>query len=87
MKLLKVLPLAFVVAAAFGGGYIFRAVKARPTAETSKERRVLYYVDPMHPAYKSDKPGIAPDCGMALEPVYADEGATPQATSGNRKVL
>src|SRR6266849_4654286 len=37
-------------------------------------RRVLYYVDPMHPAYKSDKPGIAPDCGMQLEPVYADEG-------------
>jgi RND family efflux transporter MFP subunit len=26
----------------------------------------------MHPAYKSDKPGIAPDCGMQLEPVYAD---------------
>ncbi len=37
-------------------------------------RRVLYYVDPMHPAYKSDRPGIAPDCGMQLEPVYADEG-------------
>jgi membrane fusion protein, copper/silver efflux system len=31
----------------------------------------LYYVDPMHPAYRSDKPGIAPDCGMQLEPVYA----------------
>src|SRR6266849_2255217 len=26
----------------------------------------------MHPAYKSDKPGIAPDCGMKLEPVYAE---------------
>ncbi|NTW58334.1 MAG: efflux RND transporter periplasmic adaptor subunit, partial [Nitrospirae bacterium] len=23
-------------------------------------------------SYKSDKPGIAPDCGMKLEPVYAD---------------
>jgi RND family efflux transporter MFP subunit len=31
----------------------------------------LYYVDPMHPAYRSDKPGVAPDCGMQLEPVYA----------------
>jgi Cu(I)/Ag(I) efflux system membrane fusion protein len=30
----------------------------------------------MHPAYKSDKPGIAPDCGMQLEPVYeGEEGA------------
>jgi len=36
-------------------------------------RRVLYYVDPMHPAYRSDKPGIAPDCGMALEAVYDGE--------------
>ena len=35
-------------------------------------RKILYYVDPMHPAYKSDKPGIAPDCGMELVPVYAD---------------
>src|ERR1043166_6181519 len=34
-------------------------------------RTPLYYVDPMHPAYKSDKPGIAPDCGMQLQPVYA----------------
>jgi len=38
-------------------------------------RKILYWVDPMHPAYKSDKPGIAPDCGMKLVPVYADEAA------------
>jgi membrane fusion protein, copper/silver efflux system len=37
------------------------------------EKHVLYYVDPMHPSYHSDKPGIAPDCGMALEPVYEGE--------------
>jgi Cu(I)/Ag(I) efflux system membrane fusion protein len=36
-------------------------------------RKVLYYVDPMHPAYKSDKPGVAPDCGMPLEPVFAED--------------
>src|SRR5579871_4677057 len=36
-------------------------------------RRVLYYVDPMHPSYRSDKPGVAPDCGMSLEPVYEGE--------------
>jgi RND family efflux transporter MFP subunit len=35
-------------------------------------RKILYYVDPMHPSYRSDKPGTAPDCGMPLEPVYAD---------------
>ncbi|MDD5169409.1 MAG: efflux RND transporter periplasmic adaptor subunit [Syntrophales bacterium] len=41
--------------------------------KTAAERKILYYVDPMNPALKSDKPGIAP-CGMALEPVYADQG-------------
>jgi RND family efflux transporter MFP subunit len=28
----------------------------------------------MHPAYRSSKAGIAPDCGMTLVPRYADEG-------------
>ena len=37
------------------------------------ERKILFWYDPMHPAYKSDKPGIAPDCGMQLVPKYADE--------------
>src|SRR5271166_5356452 len=40
---------------------------------TPGERKVLFWYDPMHPAYKSDKPGIAPDCGMQLVPKYADE--------------
>jgi RND family efflux transporter MFP subunit len=34
------------------------------------ELKVLYWQDPMHPAYKSDKPGKALDCGMDLVPVY-----------------
>ncbi|HEY1984723.1 MAG TPA: efflux RND transporter periplasmic adaptor subunit [Terracidiphilus sp.] len=46
-------------------------------ASPPSARRVLYYVDPMHPAYRSDKPGIAPDCGMALEPVYEGEDSHP----------
>jgi Cu(I)/Ag(I) efflux system membrane fusion protein len=43
-------------------------------------KRVLYYVDPMHPTYRSDKPGTAPDCGMALEAVY--ENDAPATASG-----
>jgi RND family efflux transporter MFP subunit len=39
----------------------------------SKERKILYWYDPMHPQYKADKPGKAPDCGMDLVPKYADE--------------
>jgi RND family efflux transporter MFP subunit len=37
-------------------------------------RKVLYWYDPMHPKYKSDKPGIAPDCGMDLVPMYEGQG-------------
>jgi Cu(I)/Ag(I) efflux system membrane fusion protein len=44
-------------------------------------RHVLYYVDPMHPAYKSEKPGIAPDCGMQLEPVYAEDAGNAAPSS------
>jgi membrane fusion protein, copper/silver efflux system len=43
------------------------------------ERKVVFWYDPMHPAYKSDKPGIAPDCGMQLVPKYADEDAGTKA--------
>jgi RND family efflux transporter MFP subunit len=42
------------------------------------ERKILYWYDPMHPQYRSDKPGTAPDCGMDLAPKYADEPAAPQ---------
>ena len=30
----------------------------------------------MNPAYRSDKPGISPACGMPLEPVYADQSGS-----------
>ncbi len=42
-------------------------------APSANTRKVLYWYDPMHPAYKSDKPGIAPDCGMTLVPKYAED--------------
>jgi Cu(I)/Ag(I) efflux system membrane fusion protein len=46
------------------------------TRAASGGQRILYYHDPMHPAYKSDKPGIAPDCGMQLEAVYAGDSGS-----------
>ncbi len=52
-----------------------------------KEPQILYWVDPMHPTYKSDKPGIAPDCGMQLTPVYAEEEDTSKTfTPGTVKI-
>jgi RND family efflux transporter MFP subunit len=52
----------------------------QPTAPIgpTKERKILYWQDAMNPAYKSNKPGKAPD-GMDLVPVYADE--TPSTES------
>jgi Cu(I)/Ag(I) efflux system membrane fusion protein len=48
-------------------------------------KRVLYYVDPMHRDYKSDQPGIAPDCGMQLEPVYAGDGTPAPGKNETRR--
>jgi len=51
---------------------LLRLISKDTTAQTA-EKKVQYWVDPMHPAYKSNKPGKAPDCGMDLVPVYAEE--------------
>jgi RND family efflux transporter MFP subunit len=37
----------------------------------------------MHSWYKSDKPGVAPDCGMTLVPVYAEGAQTTAAPANN----
>ena len=79
--------------AAFGVG---RAPQWHAAAVKSGAREVLYYIDPMHPSYHSNRPGKAPDCGMELEPVYAYSGATGGAadkpgtvrlTSGQEQVI
>ncbi len=54
--------------------------------EEPKDRKVLYWYDPMHPAYKSDKPGIAPDCGMQLVPKYADEETMAEMPAGTVQI-
>ena len=84
MRFIRFLLLLCTVALLFAFGFGYgRWYSTRPTAAKSG-RKVLYYVDPMHPWYKSDKPGIAPDCGMTLEPVYAGEGpAAPPSTTGS----
>jgi len=64
--------LAVVLAAGFFLAGAWYNQRATVKGSVQGGRRILYYQDPMHPAYKSDKPGIAPDCGMRLVPVYAD---------------
>jgi Cu(I)/Ag(I) efflux system membrane fusion protein len=79
MKFVKILALLALLAATFAGGYLVRASKRN--TPVAPARRVLFYVDGMNPAYRSDKPGVALD-GMALQPVYADE---PTGTTGEAK--
>jgi membrane fusion protein, copper/silver efflux system len=43
-------------------------------AAKTDTKKILYWYDPMHPSYRSDKPGIAPDCGMDLVPMYEGQG-------------
>src|ERR1035441_8995993 len=87
MKAIRIIGLLVLIALAFGGGYVYKAVKGGAPSAGKNERKVLYWVDPMHPAYKSDKPGIAPDCGMKLEPGSAAGGAAAAPAAASRKVL
>lgn len=66
---------AFLVPLAFLAGRL----AAPGGADGTGDRRALYYVDPMNPAFRSPEPGTAP-CGMPLEPVYA-EGSAPGSAS------
>jgi Cu(I)/Ag(I) efflux system membrane fusion protein len=68
-RMILVVLVAMAMAASYGLGR--RHSHSQPSGQAG--RHLLYYVDPMHPAYKSDKPGIAPDCGMQLEAVYAED--------------
>jgi RND family efflux transporter MFP subunit len=70
-----------LLGAGFGTG-LWYARRGAAAAPAKGERKILYWVDPMHPAYKSDKPGIAPDCGMKLVPVYAGDGSAAPETKG-----
>jgi len=68
-KWLYIVPLFLCVLGGFAAGHFLHR------SSTEQSRRILYYVDPMHPSYKSSKPGKAPDCGMDLVPVYAESAA------------
>jgi Cu(I)/Ag(I) efflux system membrane fusion protein len=78
MSQVRRLSLVIVVVALIAAAYGLGRRSVHPQRASKPGRHVLYYVDPMHPAYRSDKPGIAPDCGMKLEPVFSDDaGLTP----------
>ncbi len=83
-KPLYAVALLLAIAGSFLAGTWYS--KHSASANRAGDRRILYYHDPMHPAYKSDKPGIAPDCGMQLEPVYADGAVSDEGTEVGRSL-
>jgi membrane fusion protein, copper/silver efflux system len=70
--------LAVAVASFLGGSWVAH----QPSTSPSAGQKVLYYACPMHPQYRSDRPGDCPSCGMRLEPVYADGAGKPAPGAG-----
>jgi len=63
-----------------GGSFVAGARWAhRHAGPASPQKAVVAYACPMHPQYRSDRPGDCPSCGMRLEPVHEDGGAKPAA--------
>ena len=79
----------FLLALAWAGGYGYGRWYGKgggAAAPAKAKRRILYWHDPMHPWYKSDKPGVAPDCNMALTPVYEGEEKAAVARPGTIEI-
>jgi Cu(I)/Ag(I) efflux system membrane fusion protein len=85
--LVKSPALIALLLAAIAAGFFAGRFRAPPKAAAA--RNILYYVDPMHPSYRSSKPGIAPDCGMDLVPVYLNDSSasTPLISRDTRESI
>ena len=84
--------LPWLVAAIFAVAFVVALVAKRGASneingvtQDNSGHRVVAWIDPMYSQgpphlYKSNHPGIAPDCGMKLVPQYADETTTSAAS-------
>ncbi len=63
------------------GGYLLSTWNDATTDPDSAEPKPLYWVAPMDPDYRRDKPGKSP-MGMDLVPVYEEEGSALSKTPG-----
>ncbi len=77
---MRKISLSIAVIAGIAASYGLGRYHSQTQQDGKARRHAMYYVDPMHPAYRSDRPGIAPDCGMQLEPVFAETAGTASTT-------
>jgi len=82
MKGLRLVAILILVAAAFIGGYIVARLRAPAELSARRADKAIGYHCPMHPSYRSDRPGNCPICGMQLVSDEAPEPSVP-----GRKVL
>ena len=96
MSTIRMNQLKWIVAAAVlltlgaiaGNWWAHRTMKASvatpAAAPAARERKILYWHDPMVPGSRFDKPGKSPHMDMDLVPVYADEAGTEGADGAVR---
>lgn len=84
--------IVLLVAAALLGGYVIGARNSAPTTDetsasvTPEEKKPLYWVAPMNPSFRSDKPGKSP-MGMDMVPVYEESAGSGDSISINPAVV
>ena len=81
---------AILVVSAFAAGIAYNRWHAHDegSAVTTAAKKPTGYHCPMHPGFRSDKPGNCGICGMKLVPDESSEHpVTAPAMAGNRKVL
>ena len=66
--------LGTLIVAGGGGYWLGGRGTGETTTPTAKERKILYYYDPMVPLEHYDNPGARSSMGMKTQPKYADEG-------------
>ncbi len=68
----KFIAISFMAAGIFFASYLASRQKD-PAASSASSAQAVLYTCPMHPQYRSDRPGDCPICGMRLEPATAGE--------------
>lgn len=81
MKLTLIFGVALVLGIATTWYFLYSGKgPANADSDTNAERQVLYWIDPMVPGFRSDKPGKSPFMDMEMVPVYADEAGAGDGT-------